>query len=149
MTMEQRMHELLCAYALGEADAAQRIEVERALAASAELRAELERIEGTIGLVRETLGEGEAMSQEAEKALLSAVNPEPRRECRYSRRGAATEMRLSGGLWLLAVDHAADVHVPEDVDHGAAAVEKPVYGQEQGDVFRWQADGVKDQSHRD
>mgnify|MGYP003340186890 CR=1 FL=1 len=59
MTMEQRMHELLCAYALGETDAAQKIEVERALAASAELRAELERIEGTIGLVRETLGGGE------------------------------------------------------------------------------------------
>ncbi len=104
MTMEQKMHELLCAYALGEVDAAQRIEVERALAASPELRGELERIEDTIGLVRESLGGGETMSKEAEKALMSAVNPEPPRVSWYSNgwmRMAASVLVVGGGaIWM-------------------------------------------------
>jgi len=100
MTMEQRMHELLCAYALGEVDAAQRIEVERALASSPELRQELEKIEDTIGLVRESLGGGETMSAEAEKALMSAVNPEPRKNPWHSNgwmRMAAGFLVVGGG----------------------------------------------------
>ncbi len=104
MTMEQKMHELLCAYALGEVDAAQRIEVERALAASPELRQELEKIEDTIGLVRESLGGGETMSKEAEKALMSAVNPEPPRVSWYSNgwmRMAASVLVVGGGaIWM-------------------------------------------------
>jgi Ca-activated chloride channel family protein len=98
------MHELLCAYALGEADAAQRIEVERALVASPELRKELEKIEQTIGLVRESLGGGETMSDEAEKALMSAVSPEPRRSAWYASgwmRMAAGFLVVGGGaLWM-------------------------------------------------
>jgi len=104
MTMEQKMHELLCAYALGEVDAAQRIEVERALAASAELRQELEKIEETIGLVRESLGGRDMLSQEAEKALMSAVNPEPRRNPWYSSgwmRMAASFVVIGGGALLM------------------------------------------------
>jgi len=97
MTMEQKMHELLCAYALGEVDAAQRIEVERALAASAELRKELETIEETIGLVRESVGGGEMLSKEAEKALMLAVNPEPRRNPWYS----SGWMRMAAGFLVV------------------------------------------------
>jgi Ca-activated chloride channel homolog len=104
MTMEQKLHELLCAYALGEADAAQKIEVERALASSPELRAELEKIEDTIGLVRATLGESEQMSPEAEKALMHAVNPEPTRRSWYSSgwmRMAASFLVIGGGAaWM-------------------------------------------------
>ena len=104
MSMEQKMHELLCAYALGEADAAQKIEVERALASSPELRAELEKIEDTIGLVRATLGETERMSPEAEKALMHAVNPEPTRKTWYSSgwmRMAASFLVIGGGAaWM-------------------------------------------------
>ena len=105
MTMEQKMHERLCAYALGEVDAAQKIEIERALAASPELRAELEKIEDTIGLVRESLGSGgETMSPEAEQALMSAVNPEPRRNPWFTNgwmRMAASFLVVGGGaIWM-------------------------------------------------
>ena len=120
MTMEQKLHELLCAYALGEADAAQKIEVERALAASPELRGELERIEETIGLVRQTLGEGETMSAEAEEALMSAVNPEPPRTAWYSSgwvRMAASVLVIGGGaLWMQMLYERNSEHMaPEDV----------------------------------
>jgi len=104
MTVEQKMHELLCAYALGEVDAAQRIEIERALAASAELRGELEKIEGTIGLVRETLGGGETMSPEAEQALMTAVKPSPKSTPWFSNgwmRMAAGFLVVGGGaIWM-------------------------------------------------
>ncbi len=97
MTLESNMHELLCAYALGETDAAQTIEVERALAASAELRAQLETIEHTIGLVRESVGAAETMSPEAEAALMSAVNPQPRKSAWY----ASGWMRMAAGFLVL------------------------------------------------
>jgi len=58
--IEQGMHEKLCAYALGEASEDVRAEVEAALEGDAELRAEKERLEQTIGLVQETLGGADA-----------------------------------------------------------------------------------------
>ena len=97
MKLDQAMHERLCAYALGEADAAQRIEMERMLAESAELRAELETIEHTIGLVQETVGASERLSPAAEAALYQAVNPEPRRSAWY----ASGWMRMAAGFLVV------------------------------------------------
>ena len=54
----QRERALLCAYVLGELEAGERVEVEARLAASAELRAEKERLEATLGLVTEALAAG-------------------------------------------------------------------------------------------
>lgn len=56
----ERQRALLCAYVLGELESdAERIEIETALAASAELRAERARIEATIGLVSGALAQSE------------------------------------------------------------------------------------------
>ncbi|MBK7642449.1 MAG: von Willebrand factor type A domain-containing protein [Planctomycetes bacterium] len=115
MTMEQKLHELLCAYALGEADAAQKTEVERALASSPEVRAELAKLEETIGLVRETLGGSESMSEEAEHALMSAVSPAPRANPWYSSgwmRLAASFLVVGGGaLWMHRLYEANEAHM--------------------------------------
>jgi Ca-activated chloride channel family protein len=67
-----RMHELLCAYVLGEASADERAEVERALEASAELRQEKERVEATIGLVKTVLVQDETLSSQKREAVLRA-----------------------------------------------------------------------------
>ena len=73
---EQALHELLCAYVLGEASDEERAKVEAALEASSELRAERERIEATIGLVQTafpaaTAGdEGDVLAQGTAERLL-------------------------------------------------------------------------------
>ncbi|MFT7665423.1 MAG: hypothetical protein ACI87A_003661, partial [Planctomycetota bacterium] len=64
------MHELLCAYVLGEVTEAERAHVEAALAASEELRGELANLEATIGLVQGALGEPEQLSEAATSELL-------------------------------------------------------------------------------
>lgn len=97
MKLDQAMHERLCAFALGEVDAAQRIEMEHLLAESAELRAELETLEHTIGLVRENVGASERLSPAAEAALLQAVNPEPRTSAWY----ASGWMRMAAGFLVV------------------------------------------------
>ena len=48
--IEQGLHEKLCAFVLGEASDEVCVEVEKALDGSADLRAERERLEKTIGL---------------------------------------------------------------------------------------------------
>jgi len=70
-----RTHELLCAYVLDEADAAERAELEQLLAHSAELRAEKARIEATIGLVKSSLGRDDALSPAARDEVLRAALP--------------------------------------------------------------------------
>lgn len=74
-----RMHELLCAYVLGEASEAERHEVETALAASEELRREKARIESTIGLVQTVLVKDEALSEGRRDEVLRAVTAPPPR----------------------------------------------------------------------
>ena len=58
------LHEILCAYLLGEANADEIRRVEEALAQSEELRAERERLEKTLGVVRGAFPE-EALSESA------------------------------------------------------------------------------------
>jgi Ca-activated chloride channel family protein len=68
-------HELLCAYILGETSEEQTREIESALAASAELRAQRVELEQTIGLVRQELGDSMSLSDEAMSSLLAAAVP--------------------------------------------------------------------------
>jgi len=79
-TDDERLHALLCAWILGEANAAEVAEVEKALAGSEELRAEKKRIESTVGLVRASLevgadapasGPADRLSVEATAALVA------------------------------------------------------------------------------
>lgn len=70
-----RMHELLCAYVLGEATADERAEVERALASSPELALEKQRIEATIGLVQSAITEDETLSAARREEVLRAAVP--------------------------------------------------------------------------
>ena len=73
---QDRMHELLCAYVLGEANDVERAEVERALLDSADLRREKARIESTIGLVQTALDKHEVLSNtKREEVLRSALPP--------------------------------------------------------------------------
>lgn len=65
----------LTAYALGELDAAQRAAVERELQGSSDARAELERIEAVLGLVRTTLVDEPRLSPVARAATLAAARP--------------------------------------------------------------------------
>ena len=67
------MHELLCAYILGETSEEQTLEIETALAASAELRAQRVELERTIGLVRHGLGDSLSLSDEAMTSLLAVA----------------------------------------------------------------------------
>jgi len=68
-----RNHELLCAWILGEASAEEAREVELALAASPELRAERERLEQTILLVQDSLSGDAKLSEESMASLLTAA----------------------------------------------------------------------------
>ncbi|MBI5362556.1 MAG: von Willebrand factor type A domain-containing protein [Planctomycetes bacterium] len=70
-----RMHELLCAYVLGEVTADERAEVERALANSPELAREKERIEATIGLVQGAMEKSETLSDAKREEVLRAALP--------------------------------------------------------------------------
>ncbi len=77
---EQEMHELLCAYVLGEVTDDERARVEVALAQDASLREERERLEATIGLVQGVMGEPESLSDSAtselfEKAKVGVQTP--------------------------------------------------------------------------
>jgi Ca-activated chloride channel family protein len=111
LSEEARLHALLCATILGEASEAERAEVERALAASSELRAERARLEATIGLVQGALVEpgagGGALSPEA-SAKLAAAAQRGRSRHWYASAGfrlAASFLLLAGGAsaaWWLA-----------------------------------------------
>lgn len=71
---KQRVHELLCAYVFGELEGAERTEIETELAKSPELRAEREKLEATIGLVQNAMGEEpEGLSTSAMGSVLAAA----------------------------------------------------------------------------
>jgi Ca-activated chloride channel family protein len=103
----ERQRALLCAYLLGELEsAAERSEIEAALAASAELRAERARIEATIGLVSGALAQGEPkeLSPESVARLDGAragrsVRPWHARP--WLRIAAAAALLLGGSLVLM------------------------------------------------
>jgi Ca-activated chloride channel family protein len=112
LSEEARLHALLCATILGEASEAERAEVERALEASSELRAERARLEATIGLVQGALVEpgagGGALSPEA-SAKLAAAAQRGRSRHWYASAGfrlAASFLLLAGGAsaawWLVS-----------------------------------------------
>ena len=63
----------LTAYLMGELDVAEAQEMERALADSAELRAEKARLESVIGLVREHGADDASLSREAHEAIASSA----------------------------------------------------------------------------
>lgn len=77
MNIGQELHEKLCAYVLGESEGADRAEIERELLRSPDLRAERERLESTIGAVRDAMQPAQTLSAEARDALERAVRPSP------------------------------------------------------------------------
>ncbi|MFN0242601.1 MAG: von Willebrand factor type A domain-containing protein [Planctomycetota bacterium] len=104
------LHEKLCAYVLGEADEATRVEVERELAASAELRAEKARIESTIGLVKSALGGDEVLSAERTEQVLTAAKQPPSRSPIQSKGRpwyTLPAMKLAAGLSAVAIGYIA------------------------------------------
>ena len=70
---EQQRYEALCAYVLGELSGDEKAEIERQLEESAELRAQRDELEATIGLVRGSLGGGEELSEAAAASVLARV----------------------------------------------------------------------------
>jgi Ca-activated chloride channel family protein len=99
---EATLHEKLCAYVLGEASESERAEIERALAESAELRAEREKLEATIGLVRESMTRGEALSPEATADVLSAAGVKRARPWYFS-----TPIGIAAGIVAVTLVYAA------------------------------------------
>jgi len=95
--IEQGLHEKLCAYILGEASDEVRAEVEKALAESAELREERERIESTIGLVQATMGGSEELPPSAARDILAEAGPRRRRPWYQT-----TGFRIAAGFVALA-----------------------------------------------
>jgi Ca-activated chloride channel family protein len=75
LNAQQRLQALVCAYVLGEADEAERAQVEAALEKSPELRAEKARFEATVGVVSNVLKEraGEVLSPHSTAQLDSAA----------------------------------------------------------------------------
>jgi len=100
------LHEELCAFLLGELDGPAAAKVEAALADSAELRDERDRIEATIGLVRSACGVGgacggdggESLSPELLGTIEQAARPAPAPRAWYR----ATPFRLAAGFAALA-----------------------------------------------
>jgi Ca-activated chloride channel family protein len=74
ITEQERLHQLLCAYVLGEAQADERAEIEAALAKDAALREERARLESTIGLVQNALGKDETLSYRATSEVTHAAS---------------------------------------------------------------------------
>lgn len=133
---QNELHELLCAYLLGECTEQQRERVETALAESEELRAEKERLGATIGFVQGAFEGEESLSEEALARLLEGVEahaatpkpgalpPEPVREApihqiawyrRPMARAAAAVALLTGGiLGIRSFDRGTAMHAPAD-----------------------------------
>ncbi len=107
---QDRLNQLLCAYVLGEADAAERAEIEGALARDPALREERDRIAATVGLVKDAMGKDETLSYRATSEVTRAAaemiaGPVPaRRPVAWyqssSLRAAASIVALVGGSFL-------------------------------------------------
>jgi Ca-activated chloride channel family protein len=107
-TNQERLHQLLCAYILDEVSAEERAALERALEGSSELRAERERLVATIGLVKSSLPQADALSERATAELVAAANRKnPRSTGARSGRAwfgrpafrIAASLLVVGGLW--------------------------------------------------
>jgi len=96
--IEQGLHERLCAYVLGEATDEVRAEVERALEASAELRAEREHLEKTIGFVQEAMAGSETLPPGA-VAEICADARKPRHRPWYAR----PALRIAAAISAIAI----------------------------------------------
>ncbi len=70
---QDRLNQLLCAYVLGEADAAERAQIEGALARDPALREERDRIAATVGLVKDAMGKDETLSYRATSEVTRAA----------------------------------------------------------------------------
>lgn len=116
----------LVAYALGELDAQQRAAVARELAASAEARAELERVEAVLGLVRTSLADEPRLSPEARAATLAAARPATQWWRTKSFAAAASVTALVGGAtWLhytVRMDSPTYLAVAEQAPRGEAVL---------------------------
>ena len=97
---DQRLHELLCAHILGETNDAERNEIERALAQSSELREERDRLETTIGFVRDAMAEGDALRPSAAAEILAAAKR------RKSHRFARPLLALAASLAVIVSGYA-------------------------------------------
>ena len=98
------MHELLCAYVLGEASAEEAQRVERALNDSSELRDEKARLEQTIGLVQGAFTGNDKLSDERLTNILSAAGSEPAPVLQFGSRApalraAAAVLVAAGGVF--------------------------------------------------
>lgn len=123
-----RMHQLLCAYVLGEVTEEERHEVLEALSTSPELRAEKERLAGTIALVTGVYGSDEALSAEATERLLAAATsragaPAPPAgkliEGPWYRRGS---IRAAAGLVVLLGAVGAVNMLNQSGEHGVSSM---------------------------
>ncbi|MFT7670358.1 MAG: Ca-activated chloride channel family protein [Planctomycetota bacterium] len=108
MNMKNNNHERLCAYLLGELDAADSLLLEAELESSVELRNEKDRIAGTIGLLRGTVSADEALSPELmatiERAARPIVTMQPwylRNSVRVAAGMAAVALGIVGGNVLM------------------------------------------------
>lgn len=95
---EQRLHEQLCAYVLGECTNDERLEIERELMRSPELRAQRDTIERTVGLVKSAMSDGEALSPEATATVFSAASTS-----KPSAWQAVPWMRMAAGIGAVAL----------------------------------------------
>lgn len=120
MNLEEQKQAQLCAYALGELDAAERAELEAQLASSPELRAELEKLEATIGLVRE-FAPGDAKLSAPARAELERALPAGSMKPQAGRpwwrspwmSAAAGLMVLLGASALLVQSRVGEMLAPE------------------------------------
>ena len=99
---EDLRHERLCALVLGELEAEQAQALEAELAVDADLRAEKERIEATLGLVSSNLSGGEALPDEMLRALEQEARPLPRLEPASRRWYGRPAVQLAAGIAALA-----------------------------------------------
>jgi len=104
MNERDRLNQLLCAYVLGEADEAERAEIEAALVKDPALRDERTRLEATIGLVKSSMGKDETLSYQAAsevtRAAAQIAQPWPAASRRAPWR-QSTSLRIAASLVAL------------------------------------------------
>ncbi|MCY2959900.1 MAG: von Willebrand factor type A domain-containing protein [Planctomycetota bacterium] len=133
--IEQGLHEKLCAYVLGESEGADRAEVERELLRSPELRAERERLESTIGAVRDALAPTETLTPEAKEALERAVRPAPIAQFPW--------LRLAAGIGAVGLGWWIFAGAPtRQRDVTVAVLDREAVSNAQGEGDRWLEKGM-------
>ncbi|MBJ02128.1 MAG: hypothetical protein CMK00_04565 [Planctomycetes bacterium] len=124
------IHQLLIAVLLGEATPAEVAEVTTALAESAELRAERERLEATIGLVTEHLGSEPSLPVGTAEAILAQnASTESASAVRGTALKAAAVLFLTLGAWAVYRGTGGDAFVERRGNQSdLAIVEKAAAG---------------------